>query len=267
VGAAVKRLGLEAVVDRRPGELSGGERQRAALGRVLVHRPAVRLLDEPLAHLDPHLRGTMRTLLREIHNESKTTTILVTHDQHEALALGDRIAVMHQGAILQTGSPREVYNRPANLFVATFLGAPPMNVLSGRLSEAAEALVFGSPPWHFTLDNTTAHKLKHYLGRTIHMGIRPQAVVLGTSPRGGATAAWEGRITAAEWWGDSQVAHVDACDPSGGPAWPGRVTVRTQLPQPLTLGQPVALHCTLGEAQWFDPDSGVNLGLIGSDRP
>src|SRR5271155_1959294 len=122
-------LGIGKLLDRKPRELSGGERQRVALARAIVREPAVFLLDEPLSNLDAKLRASAREELEQFHRRIKTTTIYVTHDQVEAMALGDRIVVLHQGVVRQIGTPKEVYEDPADTFVATFLGSPPMNLL------------------------------------------------------------------------------------------------------------------------------------------
>jgi sn-glycerol 3-phosphate transport system ATP-binding protein len=124
-------LGLDGLLKRRPGQLSGGQRQRVAMGRALVRQPKVFLLDEPLSNLDAKLRAEMRTELKRLHQNLPITTIYVTHDQVEAMTLGDHIAVMCDGRLQQTGTPQEVYDRPANVFVAGFIGSPPMNLLRG----------------------------------------------------------------------------------------------------------------------------------------
>ena len=125
-------LGLEALLERKPGELSGGQRQRVAMGRAMVRSPQVFLFDEPLSNLDAKLRNTMRSEIKKLHQTVKTTVIYVTHDQVEAMTLADRIVIMKDGRIEQVGTPMEVYERPANLFVAGFIGAPAMNQGPGR---------------------------------------------------------------------------------------------------------------------------------------
>jgi multiple sugar transport system ATP-binding protein len=136
-------LGIEKLLQRKPRELSGGERQRVALARAIVREPRVFLLDEPLSNLDAKLRASAREELEEFHDRIKTTTIYVTHDQVEAMALGDRVVVLHQGVIRQIGTPREVYDEPADTFVATFLGSPPMNLLE------ADEMIVGFRPERF----------------------------------------------------------------------------------------------------------------------
>jgi multiple sugar transport system ATP-binding protein len=141
VKEAAAQLGLESLLHRRPKELSGGQRQRVALGRAIVRRPKAFLMDEPLSNLDARLRVEMRAELKRIHRQCRITTVYVTHDQEEALALSDRIAVLHDGKIQQCGPPLEVYAKPANLFVAGFIGSPPMNFLYGALLSEVPSLV------------------------------------------------------------------------------------------------------------------------------
>ncbi len=136
VGEAAEMLGLTPLLDRRPAQLSGGQRQRVAMGRAVVRRPRVFLFDEPLSNLDAALRGQMRVELMRLHQRLGATMVYVTHDQVEAMTLADRIAVLNGGAVLQVGAPSELYGRPANLFVAKFIGTPEMNVLDARTAEA-----------------------------------------------------------------------------------------------------------------------------------
>lgn len=132
IATAQSLLGLSDLLDRFPAELSGGERQRVAIGRLLVEQPAIALLDEPLSSLDPHRRDDLRRAIRQVQQQAGLTMVYVTHDQSEALALGDRVAVMRDGRVAQVGTPHEIYGRPSTRFVAGFLGSPPMNLL--RLS-------------------------------------------------------------------------------------------------------------------------------------
>jgi ABC-type sugar transport system ATPase subunit len=137
IAEAAEMLGLGALLDRRPAQLSGGQRQRVAMGRAVVRRPKVFLFDEPLSNLDAALRGQMRVELMRLHQRLGATMVYVTHDQVEAMTLADRIAVMNQGAVMQVGAPAELYARPANLFVARFLGTPEMNIVDARAAQAS----------------------------------------------------------------------------------------------------------------------------------
>src|SRR5205823_11545716 len=136
VGEAAAMLGLDALLERRPAQLSGGQRQRVAMGRAVVRRPKVFLFDEPLSNLDAALRGQMRVELMRLHQRLGATMVYVTHDQVEAMTLADRIAVLNQGALMQVGPPDQLYARPANLFVARFIGTPEMNVLAAAAARA-----------------------------------------------------------------------------------------------------------------------------------
>ena len=144
VRQTAKRLSIEHLLDRKPHQLSGGERQRVALGRAIVREPAAFLLDEPLSNLDAKLRQQMRLELKRLHRDLNVTTIYVTHDQVEAMTLGDRVAVMNEGEILQVGSPLEVYQQPANLFVAEFFGAVPINLCLGTVKQNKDQIEFRS---------------------------------------------------------------------------------------------------------------------------
>jgi multiple sugar transport system ATP-binding protein len=142
VRQTAERLGIEHLLDRKPSQLSGGERQRVALGRAMVREPAAFLFDEPLSNLDAKLRQQLRVELKRLHRDLDATMIYVTHDQVEAMSLGDRVAVMNEGKILQVGSPLEIYQRPANLFVAQFIGSVPINLCSGTVKQIENQICF-----------------------------------------------------------------------------------------------------------------------------
>jgi multiple sugar transport system ATP-binding protein len=166
VAWASELLGIDQLLDRKPRELSGGERQRVALARAIVREPALFLLDEPLSNLDAKLRASAREELAQFHDQIGTTTVYVTHDQVEAMAMGDRIVVLDHGVVRQIGTPREVYDEPADTFVATFLGSPPMNLLDAgdllvgfRPETLAPAQRVDVPAAHFQLRVTTVEYL------------------------------------------------------------------------------------------------------------
>jgi multiple sugar transport system ATP-binding protein len=179
VQATAKLLHLDPLLKRRPAELSGGQRQRVAIGRALVRNVDVFLFDEPLSNLDAKLRAELRVEIKKLHQQLGNTMIYVTHDQIEALTLADRIAVMKEGVIQQFASPFEIYHQPANLFVATFLGAPPMNLLPGRVDFRSDKVgMFCGQEW-IALDRyPNASQLS--LGQNIIMGVRPETVAVGT---------------------------------------------------------------------------------------
>jgi multiple sugar transport system ATP-binding protein len=166
-------LGLGEQLKRRPRNLSGGQRQRVAMGRAIVRQPQVFLMDEPLSNLDAKLRVQMRAEITRLQHELDVTTIYVTHDQVEAMTMGDRIAVMRKGVLQQQGHPEELYDRPANLFVATFIGSPAMNLVRGVLLEEHGALVCKLGEQRVPLANAS-QRLATYRGRAVAVGIRPE---------------------------------------------------------------------------------------------
>ena len=172
VGEAARILGLRGLLDRRPRQLSGGQRQRVAMGRAIVRAPSVFLFDEPLSNLDARLRVQTRVEIRELHDRLGATSIFVTHDQVEAMTLADRIVLLDRGTIQQVGSPLELYRTPANVFVATFIGSPEMNLFPARLSETAGAAVAELPVAGRSLNLDP--QLKASAGTDILIGCRPE---------------------------------------------------------------------------------------------
>jgi ABC-type sugar transport system ATPase subunit len=255
VAAVAARLGLEAVLDRAPRTLSGGQRQRVALGRAIVRQPAAFLLDEPLTSLDAPLRAALRAELVELHRSLGTTMIHVTHDQAEALALGQRIAVLNHGRIVQTGTPLEVYHQPRNRFVAQFVGNPPMNVLPCVLErsgsdgqarirlEGAEGLVSGpmTPP----------PGLKDRA--RVDLGIRPEGIAVGPVEEGRSPAvlAAPARVRRLEPLGHETIATLDL--------GPYPVQIRLTPGASIREGDDVPLRIALERARWFDPKTGESL--------
>jgi multiple sugar transport system ATP-binding protein len=183
IGAVARQLGLENLLDRRPETLSGGQQQRVALGRAMVRRPAVFLLDEPLSNLDARLRLEMRRELHLLHRRLRATMIYVTHDQDEAMALGQRVVVLDQGVIRQVDSPPVLYDQPADRFVAGFIGWPPMNLLDGELVESEEGLIFRNQDLRLVV--TGRPDWRTYAGRPLTLGIRPEDVRLAAGPAEG----------------------------------------------------------------------------------
>jgi multiple sugar transport system ATP-binding protein len=176
---AAKKLEIANLLGRRPSQLSGGQRQRVALGRAMVRQPAVFLMDEPLSNLDTALRISMRAEIKHLHQEMRTTFVYVTHDQAEALTLADRIVVMKEGLIQQVGTPDEVYDRPRNMFVASFLGNPPINYLEGAIEDEVGAPVFRHRSLRIGL---TPGKLKGVSATRVVLGIRPEDVLRESPP-------------------------------------------------------------------------------------
>lgn len=174
---AARKLEIEHLLQRRPGQLSGGQRQRVAVGRAMVREPSVFLMDEPLSNLDAALRISMRAEIKHLHAAMGTTFVYVTHDQAEALTLADRIVVMKNGIVQQIGSPDEIYEKPANMFVASFLGSPPINYLHGQLTDDAGTLMFVSGLTRVPLSPPTRARVSgRGHGSDVVLGIRPEDV-------------------------------------------------------------------------------------------
>jgi len=180
VEKAAKILGIEDLLKRRPKQLSGGQRQRVALGRAIVREPEVFLMDEPLSNLDAKLRVQMRAELIKLHQDLDTTFIYVTHDQTEAMTMGTRICVMNNGLIQQVDTPREIYNHPANMFVASFIGAPQMNFFQGKIIEEAGKVFTEYEGYKVALSDEKAAKAKEagYIGKEVVIGCRPEDLEL-----------------------------------------------------------------------------------------
>jgi len=176
VGEAARVLDIQHLLDRRPRELSGGQRQRVAVGRAIVRKPAVFLFDEPLSNLDAKLRVQMRAEIARLQRNLKTTTVYVTHDQVEAMTMGSRIAVLSAGALQQVGTPLEVYEHPVNVFVAQFIGTPPMNFVSATIGPRGETLE--STAFKLPMPAAWRAAAAKHAGRSVVVGIRPEKVGL-----------------------------------------------------------------------------------------
>jgi multiple sugar transport system ATP-binding protein len=204
-------LGLAELLDRKPRQLSGGQRQRVAMGRAIVREPSVFLMDEPLSNLDARLRVQMRAEVSRIQHELEATTIYVTHDQVEAMTMGDRIAVMRNGILQQTGPPQHVYDHPANLFVASFIGSPPMNLVQAQLDARNGDLVALVGTQELVVPAETSLErpaLSHYTGRTIGLGIRPEHVRDPALSADGGGSRLRGEVRATEALGSEVLVHL-----------------------------------------------------------
>jgi multiple sugar transport system ATP-binding protein len=200
--SAAKTLGLEELLNRRPAELSGGQRQRVAIGRAMVRDPVAFLFDEPLSNLDAQLRAQMRIEIKRLHQRLGTTTVYVTHDQIEAMTMADRIVVMRDGVILQVGTPTELYERPADVFTARFIGSPSMNVLRGRLDGSkltAGGTSYGVP----------ANGMPGTTSGDILVGIRPHDLVVENVSNGSDRLALSGTVSAVEPLGAETLVHIE----------------------------------------------------------
>src|SRR5216683_1813987 len=184
-------LGIQPLLERRPRQLSGGQRQRVALGRAIVRNPRVFLFDEPLSNLDAALRVQMRVELKRLHDRLETTAIYVTHDQVEAMTLGDRVVVMKDGYIQQVGEPLELYGKPANKFVAGFIGSPAMNFTEGVVGEEGGVVSVSNPGMRLGASPARTERLRAYKGQTVTIGLRPEDMHITTDGRTGFDALVE----------------------------------------------------------------------------
>ena len=246
-------LALNELLDRKPSQLSGGQRQRVAMGRALARRPRVYLLDEPLSNLDAQLRTQLRADLKQLHQRFATTTIYVTHDQVEAMTLGDRIGVMSGGKLLQLGTPQEIYRRPANVFVAGFIGSPPMNLLSastanGRVDAGDLVLEVSGTP-----------------GRELVVGVRPEALRLVTGADD--DHAMQVHVEVVELLGHETIVygsirgHGVAAGSTGAgiPSLPSEraiVIARLDARRQPAVGETITLGMSLEDVHFFDAESG-----------
>jgi multiple sugar transport system ATP-binding protein len=248
-------LGLAELLARRPAELSGGQRQRVAMGRAMVRSPQVFLFDEPLSNLDAKLRGQMRTEIKRLHQKVQTTMIYVTHDQVEAMTLADRIVIMRAGHIQQIGTPLELYHRPANMFVAGFIGSPAMNLLRGQLvrAEGAAAIkLAGGVAVPFRQASSGAsHELGE--GREVVLGLRPDDVTVSDgAPAGAGSWSVEATVSVVEPLGSQSLVFLDLA----GAELLGTADGRA-VPQ---VGSRVRLAVDLAHAHLFDAASEQRLG-------
>jgi multiple sugar transport system ATP-binding protein len=282
VTEAARVLDLEAHLDRKPSQLSGGQRQRVAMGRAIVRDPAAFLMDEPLSNLDAKLRVQMRTEVARLQQQLGTTTIYVTHDQTEAMTLGDRVAVMRSGVVQQVGAPMELYHQPVNLFVAGFIGSPAMNFMPATVEGDTVKLPFGDvrlpPEMH---DRVSSAK-----GRQLIAGIRPEhfedASLVGEARDRGST--FRAKVEVLESMGSELYAHFTvasdatiesdelrelAQDAGGGEvpsAGEGRIVARLDPASQVQQGQEAELWVDATQLQVFDPDDGRNL-MVDANGP
>jgi multiple sugar transport system ATP-binding protein len=248
IKAAAGILGLGELLERKPSQLSGGQRQRVALGRAIVREPKVFLFDEPLSNLDAALRVNTRNELVRLHHRLAATMIYVTHDQVEAMTMGQRICVMNKGKVAQIGKPLEVYRAPADVFVARFLGNPPMNILQAQLASVGGQLGASLPGGtHLPLPRWDAGALP--AAGTVQLGIRPEELALHERDVGGA-AALRGTVAAVEPLGAETLVAVDL---DGGA---GEVIARLHRDTAAALGDHVALSAPESALYLFDGTTG-----------
>ena len=256
VAWAAELLGLGELLDRLPRQLSGGQRQRVAMGRALVRQPTAFLMDEPLSNLDARLRVQIRAELSELLERLSATTLYVTHDQAEAMTLGDRVAVLDRGRLQQVAPPQELYERPANTFVAGFIGNPPMNLFPARLTAAESGLCLrlGEQALPLELSTAVAERWRAWLDAPLTAGIRPEHLRLADDEEGVRTT-----VSDAEYLGHETLLHVrvDGLDPPGA-----ALVARLPGIRPFHKGEPVRLSLDPARLHGFGSD-GVALAGLG----
>ena len=246
VEEAAKILNLESLLDRKPRALSGGQRQRVALGRAIVREPAAFLMDEPLSNLDAKLRVQTRAEILRLQRRLETTTIYVTHDQVEAMTMGDRIAVMSHGVLQQIGSPPELYDNPVNVFVAAFIGSPAMNFATAKAGEG-----------HLTLGGTTLHltgraakAAEQNRGRDLTIGFRPEDLELNGHSGSGAVRI-PAKIDVVEYLGHEELIHAQ----SEG----HEIVALVPSDKKVQAGEDVEFAIAVDKLHVFDPETELNL--------
>ncbi|HUW82864.1 MAG TPA: sn-glycerol-3-phosphate ABC transporter ATP-binding protein UgpC [Phycisphaerae bacterium] len=258
VGDAARLLGIGELLERKPKALSGGQRQRVAVGRAIVRDPKAFLFDEPLSNLDAKLRVEMRAELKKLHRRLRTTTIYVTHDQEEAMTLGDRVVVMKDGFMQQCASPLEVYERPVNRFVAGFVGTPPMNFFTGRLLAENGHVYFDEGTNRIRLPEDLAASLPSRVGEPIVLGVRPECL---SNRNDGAFAGTENaikvKVSVVELLGDKKDVYTATQSHD-------HIVCRVDSHAAISEGQSASLYLNMGRVHLFEPgETGMNVSLDG----
>ena len=282
IAQAADMLELTENLDRKPAQLSGGQRQRVAMGRAIVRQPQVFLMDEPLSNLDAKLRVQMRAEISSVVRSLETTTVYVTHDQIEAMTMGDRMAVLKAGYLQQAGTPQEVYDRPNNIFVAQFVGSPPMNLVKGTLTRSSDGLSLKMGPTALTVpDSVVAMRpgLERYVDRSVAVGVRSEDMEdASLKPDVPREHHVNGTVTLVEALGSEIVVHFslpgeevvtedtellakeagdEAIDTSGesGVKWVASFAPRSRV----RMGDDVEIAINMEQMHWFDADSGESI--------
>lgn len=237
VAEVVDILGIHGILDKPVGGLSGGDRQRVALGRAIVRDPKAFMMDEPLGALDAEFREHMTEELRALHDRMNATTVYVTHDQLEAMQMGDKIVVMNQGVVEQFGTPQEIYDKPATLFVADFIGSPSMNFLEfdGTVSSGSSSVVLDGNPFDIPVQHADA-------SGSLVFGVRPEHVLLADN------GGYRGRVTATEYLGTTQIITLETRQ--------GEVKARTSASDVVNIGEQHSLNFAASTVTLFDHESG-----------
>lgn len=261
IRSTAELLGIGTLLQRKPDQLSGGQRQRVALGRAIIRKPKVFLLDEPLSNLDAKLRTSMRAEIAELQRKLKITTVYVTHDQTEAMTLGQRIVVLNDGVVEQIGSPREVYSKPSNVFVASFIGNPPMNLIRGVLETK------GSRPFAFVYDDNQGIRLSEKLELTripdnsrkeVVLGIRPEhlKVAKGTdsvqSAEGSAANMFIGVVVHVESLGNITYIHLKIGEHT-------KIILSFEGYSQFDIGNELHVEFSPDDVHFFDSETGTRI--------
>ncbi|MBV8100049.1 MAG: sn-glycerol-3-phosphate ABC transporter ATP-binding protein UgpC [Verrucomicrobia bacterium] len=249
VSRTSKALGLDHMLERKPQALSGGQRQRVALGRAIVRNPQVFLFDEPLSNLDAKMRVQMRSEISRLHGQLGNTMIYVTHDQVEAMTMGDRICVMKDGAIMQVADPLTLYRQPENLFVAGFIGSPPMNLLKGKIEKGDGGLIFKEAADEnvvtIPLKGSIEAVASKVVGKPIVFGVRPEH--LTEESKNGSTAPVSSTIDIAEPMGSESLVYMRAGT--------GNLIARIHGEALYHMGQPITVYVNLDKVALFDAET------------
>ncbi len=243
-------LGIEALLKRKPRQLSGGQRQRVALGRAIVREPQAFLMDEPLSNLDAKLRVETRAQIVKLHHRLRTTTVYVTHDQVEAMTMGDRIAVMKDGILQQLDTPQALYDRPANVFVAGFIGSPTMNMLPMEVQAEGDSTVLVRDAIRLPVPSRYVELLRKASGNQVTVGLRPEDIA---------------EHAESDWTAVPMPAIVDVLEPLGSEAFLYATTVdqpiiaRVNARAQMRIGDQVSLQANMNHMHIFDTATGINL--------
>ncbi len=245
VDKAAEILGLHELLERKPAELSGGQRQRVAVGRAIVREPKVFLFDEPLSNLDAHLRVHMRAEIVKLHRQLEATMLYVTHDQVEAMTMGDVIAILRDGYLVQVGAPMEIFRRPNSVFVGTFIGSPAMNILRMRLGSGDGGIWAESRNCRIALPDAVAKALESRTGQEVMLGLRPQRVAVGAgATQAGTEGLLTGRVEVAEHLGTESILVLDV----DGHA----INAEVELDESLQPGMEVPVRFDMSHCHVFD---------------
>ena len=262
VREAAEKLEITQLLDRKPKEMSGGQRQRVAVGRAIVRKPDVFLFDEPLSNLDAKLRVSMRVKITQLHKQLKAegqtaTMIYVTHDQVEAMTMGDRICVLNYGRIMQVDTPLNLYHKPANKFVAGFIGSPAMNFVDGVIEENEDGIIFifGNGK-HVVLPKEMGEKVKNYIGKKVILGIRPENIGNKvTHPEGEKVNFLKGQVSVVEHMGNEEFIYftIDGCE------FTSRIEARKT--DNVKYGEEGEFYFNIKRAHIFDAETEENITL------